>query len=95
MQRPWGGKELVNLKHSREASVAAAEREGGAGCGRGEDGGRSHSMENCDKGLDYSQLINVTLLSLSFSACRMRLLMVPLGILRRVKERAKCAVGFV
>lgn len=95
MQGPWGGKELVNLKHSREASVAAAERESGAGCGRGEGGGRSHSMKNCDKGLDYSQLINVSSLSLSFSTYKMRLLTVPLGILMRVKERAKCAVGFV
>ena len=33
MQRPWGGKELVNLKNSMEASVAIAERgRGGAGC---------------------------------------------------------------
>ena len=31
-------------------------------------------MKNCDKGLDYSQLINVSSLSLSFSTYTMRLL---------------------
>lgn len=51
-------------------------------------------MKGLDKSLDYSQLISVTSLSLSFSICKMGLLIVPLGILVRFKERVKCATGF-
>lgn len=59
----WGG-----------AGESETQQGGQCGCSIEREGGRSHSVNNCDKGLDYSQLINVSSLSLSFSTYTMRLL---------------------